>query len=373
MTEAVSEDAAAARAADQVRLRKQRREAKIKAGGASRLDRITGLGGGMPKGPHIAHPLPFVNRANPRHVSPALPTESPSSSPAATPTPASADPLSLPKPTITPATAAAASDIHADPDEVDISQHFYAPQSTARMSQNDPSNLSEAQLRQMMLGFDPAAAGAPPPRGSPAPAPGMEGMEGMSEDPMMQMLQKMMAGGMPGAGGPGGANPFAGTGLESLLGGMAGGGPNPMQQQQGQQTEQDKKFNLWRVLHAIFALGLGIYVALSTTFTGTKIERDTDDLQGTGLLGAQNLDQARVWFFYVFTSVETVLLTSRYMIERGAGFTPSGWTWTVSGMLPDPVRRYSRHALRYAHIFTTVRNDALFCIFVLGICHLLRA
>jgi len=45
-----SEDAAAARAAEQIRLRKQRREAKIKAGGTSRLDRITGLGGGIPKG-----------------------------------------------------------------------------------------------------------------------------------------------------------------------------------------------------------------------------------------------------------------------------------------------------------------------------------
>jgi hypothetical protein len=52
MTEGVSsaEDAAAARATEQARLRKQRREAKIKAGGASRLDKITGLGGGISKG-----------------------------------------------------------------------------------------------------------------------------------------------------------------------------------------------------------------------------------------------------------------------------------------------------------------------------------
>jgi hypothetical protein len=45
-----SEDAAAARAAEQARLRKERREAKIKAGGASRLNRITGLGGGLQRG-----------------------------------------------------------------------------------------------------------------------------------------------------------------------------------------------------------------------------------------------------------------------------------------------------------------------------------
>jgi hypothetical protein len=51
MTE-TSDDAAAAsaRAAEQARLRKERREAKIKAGGASRLNKITGLGGGIQRG-----------------------------------------------------------------------------------------------------------------------------------------------------------------------------------------------------------------------------------------------------------------------------------------------------------------------------------
>lgn len=38
------------RAADQARIRKERREAKIKAGGSARLDKITGLGGGIKKG-----------------------------------------------------------------------------------------------------------------------------------------------------------------------------------------------------------------------------------------------------------------------------------------------------------------------------------
>ncbi|KAI1357477.1 hypothetical protein F5Y08DRAFT_159928 [Xylaria arbuscula] len=348
MTEGVSssEDAAAARAAEQVRLRKQRREAKIKAGGASRLDRITGLGGGVPK---------------------EAPTQPPASAESTPVKPA----VAAPAPT-------ASSEGHADPEEVDISQHYYSPQTTPHPPQGDPSSISEAQLRQMMLGFDqpsPAGSGTPPPRtGNPffdrsSPMPGTEdmgGSAGSEQDQMMQMLQKMMAGGMPG--GADGSNPLAGMGLEGLLGGA--GGSNPMQQ--GQQIEQNKSANLWRILHAIFALGLGIYVALSTTFTGSKVERDTDNLQSTGVLGAQNLDQARAWFFYVFTSVETVLLTSRFMMERSAGFTPTGWTWTITGMLSDPIRGYARHALRYAQLFTTVRNDALFCVFVMGVCSLLR-
>lgn len=38
-------DAAAKRASEQARLRKERREAKLKAGGSARLDKITGMGG----------------------------------------------------------------------------------------------------------------------------------------------------------------------------------------------------------------------------------------------------------------------------------------------------------------------------------------
>lgn len=49
-----AEDAAAARAASQASLRKKRREAKIKQGGADRLNKITGLGGGIQRGGILA-------------------------------------------------------------------------------------------------------------------------------------------------------------------------------------------------------------------------------------------------------------------------------------------------------------------------------
>lgn len=51
------EDAAAARAAEQARIRKERREAKIKAGGSARLNKITGLGGGLQRGDFFFSPL----------------------------------------------------------------------------------------------------------------------------------------------------------------------------------------------------------------------------------------------------------------------------------------------------------------------------
>lgn len=52
MTETVlnSDDAAAQRASEQARLRKERREAKLKAGGSARLNKITGMAGGVPLG-----------------------------------------------------------------------------------------------------------------------------------------------------------------------------------------------------------------------------------------------------------------------------------------------------------------------------------
>ncbi|KAI1495524.1 hypothetical protein F5X99DRAFT_403271 [Biscogniauxia marginata] len=334
MTEGVQapEDAAAARAAEQARLRKERREAKIRAGGAARLNKITGLGGGIQRDPQ---PQPASESAAPQPTATTLPA---------------------PKPTPT-------ADQHADPEEVDISQHYYEPKATSRTPTGDASDVSEAQLRQIMLGLDRPASASSAQGQNPVfdGTPPTSGMEGMEEDPMVQMLSKMMGGGMPG-----GANPFAGTGMDGLF-----GGANPLQQQQAQQSS--KTVNLWRILHAIFALGLGLYVALATTFSGSRAEREHDSaIQSTGLLGDNiSVEQARAYFFYVFTSVEAVLLTTRYFMDA-AREPPSGWLWTVSGFLPDPAKGYLRHALRYGQIFSTVRNDALFCVFVMGVCRLLR-
>jgi hypothetical protein len=63
MTESVATsnnaDAAAQRASEQARLRKERREAKLKAGGSARLNKITGVGGRPQTGKNLAQELPW--------------------------------------------------------------------------------------------------------------------------------------------------------------------------------------------------------------------------------------------------------------------------------------------------------------------------
>lgn len=52
-------------AADQARIRKERREAKIKAGGSARLNKISGLGGGLQRGTDSRLPLNSSRRTPP--------------------------------------------------------------------------------------------------------------------------------------------------------------------------------------------------------------------------------------------------------------------------------------------------------------------
>ena len=48
-------------AAEQARIRKERREAKIRAGGSARLNKITGLGGGVQRGMYIPSVPTFLS------------------------------------------------------------------------------------------------------------------------------------------------------------------------------------------------------------------------------------------------------------------------------------------------------------------------
>lgn len=265
-------------------------------------------------------------------------------------------------------TAAAPKHSAGDPDEVDISEHFYSPAAARLAAQQQgampspaagfpglPSDMTEAQqaqLRQMMLGGGP---------------PGAEGMPGAgAEDPIAKMMAQMMGGGggfpgMPGAGGAGGAN-------ASPLAGMMGG-PQPA-------AGPDVYSTVWRVVHALLALGLGLYIVLVTPFNGTKSQRQLAfKLAGDAQAGAADdalyegaaLDEARRNFFWAFATAEAVLLTTKFFLDKGRA-PPPGFLWSVAGQLPMPWRGYVGSVMRYGQIFTTVRTDILLCAFVLGVC-----
>ncbi|KAJ9149277.1 Golgi to ER traffic protein 2 [Pleurostoma richardsiae] len=329
------EDAAAARAAEQARLRKERREAKIRAGGTARLNKITGLGGGIQ-----------------RDTQPA--TAEQSSSP-------SAEPPAAPAPH------------HADPDEVDISEHYYAPQTTARLPP-DPANMMPPPSLDSLLGYGQPGlgGGGPDQMQNPFMDPSIQ------DDPMLKLLSQMMGAG-PGGDGAGGGppqNPFFPGG------GGVPGMPNPFGGPQGQQQQQqpavpDTYAAVWRILHFVLALGLGLYIAALTSFSGTKIERERaafdsrSSSSGTSSVADQEA-AARRYFFWAYATAEAALLSSRMLLDRGrAG--GSGLLWTLVGMLPEPARGLVSVAARYGQVFSTVRSDLLVCVFVLGCCSWLRS
>jgi len=215
----------------------------------------------------------------------------------------------------------------------------------------------------MMLGFDPS--GAPPPGGNTNPfagfpgmggvggMPGMEGMGGEAgEDPMMKMLQQMMSG-MPGDG-AGGMPSF--PGMPPIPGQAAAPG--------------DPYAYLWRIVHAVFALGLGLYIAFTTPFTGTKIARERS---GLGYASGDELvlNPSTVHFFWIFATVEVLLQTSRFFFEKGR-VQQGGIMGMVMGFLPEPWKGYLALVARYSRIWTTVSGDAMVCVFVLGVCAWLK-
>jgi hypothetical protein len=232
--------------------------------------------------------------------------------------------------------------------------------------------LNDEQLRAMMLGNAlPPQDGQPPnpfAGGNPfAGFPGMDAMGGppgeMGDDPMMKMLQQMMGGmgGMPGGmgGGPPGSEGFPPGGMPPGFPGMSG-----MPGMPGQQAAADPYAYIWRIIHAFFALSLGLYIAFTTTFSGSKLEREMSGVDAS-ILATDRAESIR--FFYIFATAEVLLQTSRFFLEKGQT-QQSGILGTVMGFLPMPYKGYLNVLLRYGRIWTTMTSDAMCCVFVLGVC-----
>lgn len=299
-------------AAEQARVRKERREAKLRQNAGARLNKITGLGGGIRQEPNIA-----------------------------------------------PAKAAVS---HADPAEVDISEHHYQPQVTHRNvphNANPPSRTNEIDedaLRQMMLGTDPTMGAMPGGNRPFAGLPGLDqlGLPGAGDDSMMKILQQMM-GNLDG-GGAGGMPPFPGMPGKSGL---------------DNQSSNTTAY-LWRIIHTLFALSLGLYAAFATTYSGTRIERELSSTwQRVEGADVSDGNTGRIQFFWIFATVELILQTTRFLAEKGR-IEHGGMLGTISALLPEPYRGYLAIGTRYSRIWTTISGDALVVVFVLGACSWVR-
>jgi len=177
---------------------------------------------------------------------------------------------------------------------------------------------------------------------------------------MMKMLQQMM--GSMGEG-PGGMPSFPGM-------------PNMPGQPASESGSSDPHAYLWRIIHAVFALGLGLYIALTTTFTGTKIERERSALGFTAVGSdssvSMSTSSASVHFFWIFATVELILQSSRFFMEKGR-VQQGGVMGMIMGFLPEPYAGYLALLSRYSRIWTTTSGDGMVCVFVLGVCAWLRA
>ncbi|GAB7349210.1 hypothetical protein MBLNU459_g8136t1 [Dothideomycetes sp. NU459] len=281
----------------QARLRREKRNAKIQATGGDRLARITQLSG-------RPAPAPEDMTSKPANTAPV-------------PVPASVG----------------------DPDEVDISEHHYQP------SRRTDSQLAQLQQQQQQQARDPFGMFGRPPAGADAGG----------QDPMLAMMQQMLSGGgLPDAGNPNDPNNPMNE-LPPMLKAMLNGQRQTQQQQQGATTGAA---NLWRIVHAVFALGLALYIALTSTFNGSKLAR-AQSVDGDGTQGPR--------LFYLFATVELVLQSSRYFLEKGQ-LQGAGWLATIanSGVVPEPWAGYVRVFGRYSVIWQTVVGDAVTIVFVLG-------
>lgn len=168
----------------------------------------------------------------------------------------------------------------------------------------------------------------------------------------MRMLQQMIgASGMPSRERGDDGLPL---GLAAMLGGGGTGGQSGVQPVE---QKSNANANRWKVLHALLALALGIYITSVTTFSGARF------LQGGP--GAGGIDEVGVKFFWAFATAELILQSSRFFLERGQ-VSQEGFVGFLMRILPEPWKGWVALASRYSGIYTTIVQDAMVVVFVLG-------
>ena len=215
-------------------------------------------------------------------------------------------------------------------------------------------------------------AGGGDPRAE-AEGPRSEGGGG-DQDPLMAMLSQMM--GMAPPNGPGqdpnsaaaAARGGMPPGMEALMGFHGTGAGGSAQAQAQSATKDNKGVWIWKVVHIVFAMLLGIYLTLHTAFA-SPLERtvapssSSQKFQTAGQV--QHEQQQNV--FWIFATTELLLQGTRYFLEQGSDDASGGWLRMIGGVLPEPYRGWVRLAGRYSGIWATVVEDGMVVIWVLGV------
>ncbi|EHA20747.1 hypothetical protein ASPNIDRAFT_45391 [Aspergillus niger ATCC 1015] len=266
-----AEESPAQRAA---RLRRERREAKIKGDGAARLDKITSLSGRTP--------------ASLREET------SPSPSPSPAPAAAQATTTALsPSPSPSPAP------------EPRTTQPSFPSQAPQQQQELDPETLqAQQELFRALL----RQSGQPgdSPSGSPGPQPGGPG-GGEADDPTLKLLSSLMAGDTSALGEgslPGGQSPadlLTGLGVPPFVASMLG------EATRKKSDEEKREILVWKVLHVVFSVLIGVYLLV---LIGSSVA--TFGSQPPPPATARNP-------FLFFTTGEVVLTGARVMMKRGGG------------------------------------------------------
>jgi hypothetical protein len=123
---------------------------------------------------------------------------------------------------------------------------------------------------------------------------------------------------------------------------------------------------IWRLVHALFSLGLAIYIVFQSPFTGSKLARSSSTPGDEDWTSDSSSAETFKHFFYLFATTEVVLQSSRYFIEKGQ-LQGTGILSTIGGFLPEPYAGYVRVIGRYSVIYNTVVSDAMVVVFVLGV------
>ena len=188
---------------------------------------------------------------------------------------------------------------------------------------------------------------------------------------MMRLFQQMMGGigGDPGSGGDGGLP----SGLAAILGGGAGGmdGFGRQQQQGTSSPAVNSSSYIWRTLHALYAMSLGVYLVSHSSFAASSTRliasQSTASPPGSAVSGVVEADRSAVTMFWIFATAELVLQGSRFYLDQGKDWVQGGWLQLIGGFLPEPWKGRARLMGQYSGIWNTLVEDGMVVVFILGI------